>query len=480
MLRCKLAMAVLPRPYRCAAKPLRALAVEALLLWLLARCCGAPRPSGPCSEWFDNAWLKERGYSADVCCWRNHPDCWQDGHSFDTCCADYDLRPFEDSLQMLEQQRQSDGIGDVDAALAARALAVSPESLRGTALDGALPPEGLSDPPAYARPRDFFRAAVPAARLAAQMADRAAADSGTDEAKIVLFITSGPGNFARRSAIRRTWLRTLLEPGAAGVRYTFVLGAPDARDRERIAGIDTQLLEEQRRFGDVLLLSLVQDVYWGWEHTAKTFLGIVAAYARVPAAYYACLHDDVFVHLPRLVELVMPFVERSVEDEGIGDSTGLYIGNAYVGHDFVGFREGPAYEQMHGHRKMPPVMKGGLWLVDRIVARWLTSMMAGPAAELPWRLWPSDDDSVGLVFGELDLRRVHALRHGVEWFDWRLGDRCDGGQLVVAHDLKTPRELVEMWLLLEAYGDPCRGLEGGVVRPVSRPESFADLAGVAA
>ncbi|CAK9005077.1 unnamed protein product [Durusdinium trenchii] len=54
------------------------------------------------------------------------------------------------------------------------------------------------------------------------------------------------------------------------------------------------------------------------------------------------------------------------------------------------------------------------------------------AAEIPWKLWASDDDSVGLVFGELEIQ------HGLEWFDWRLGDRC-GEELIVAHDLKTPR-----------------------------------------
>ena len=32
------------------------------------------------------------------------------------------------------------------------------------------------------------------------------------------------------------------------------------------------------------------------------------------------------------------------------------------------------------------------------------------------------------------------LRHGIEWFDWRLGDHCDSEALVIAHDLKTPRD----------------------------------------
>lgn len=57
-------------------------------------------------------------------------------------------------------------------------------------------------------------------------------------------------------------------------------------------------------------------------------------------------------------------------------------------------------------------------------------------------------------------------------FDWRLGDRCDGEKLVVAHDLKTPRELFEMWARELAFGDPCYGGSGGAIRLTSRPEDF--------
>ncbi|CAK9005006.1 Hypothetical protein (Fragment) [Durusdinium trenchii] len=122
-------------------------------------------------------------------------------------------------------------------------------------------------------------------------------------------------------------------------------------------------------------------------------------------------------------------------------------------------------------------MKGGLWVIDHRLARWLASSMAS-AAEIPWKLWASDDDSVGLVFGELEIQRPHRLRHGLEWFDWRLGDRC-GEELIVAHDLKTPRELHELWTRHLAFGDPCHGLgaDAGAVRYASRPEDFAEEKG---
>ncbi len=36
------------------------------------------------------------GFSADVCCWRRHADCWRDGYDFETCCPGYNTKPFQD------------------------------------------------------------------------------------------------------------------------------------------------------------------------------------------------------------------------------------------------------------------------------------------------------------------------------------------------------------------------------------------------
>ena len=60
----------------------------------------------------------------------------------------------------------------------------------------------------------------------------------------------------------------------------------------------------------------------------------------------------------------------------------------------------------------------------------------------------------------------------LRWFDWRLGDFCDGSRLVVAHDLKTPRELWDFWLRQLVYGDTCHGSWGGQVRNSSKPQDF--------
>lgn len=218
------------------------------------------------------------------------------------------------------------------------------------------------------------------------------------------------------------------------------------------------------------MLSNLEDMYWGWEHTAKTFLAMLAALERQPTAqHFACLHDDVYVHAPRLAERLRVRNSRG---------HGLYFGNAYTGHEFVGHAETDVsdYEALHGHRLMPVVMKGGLWVVDRLLVMWVASALSGPAALIPWKLWASDDDSVGLVFGELDIDRVHGLRHGVEWFDWRLGDRCDGEQLIIAHDLKTPRELMDIWARQLFFDNPCHDAADGEVRWSSRPQDFMPAA----
>lgn len=184
------------------------------------------------------------------------------------------------------------------------------------------------------------------------------------------------------------------------------MSAPDNMTMSRVEQLHAQLRKEQQHFQDLLILPWLEDVYWVWQHAAKTFLALLAVLERQPfAKHFACLHDDVYVNLQKLVEILKaPY------------NDGLYLGNAYAGHEFVGHRRDDAteYQIMHGHLKMPIVMKGGLWVVDNALAQWVVASMSSATAKVPWRLWPSDDDTVGLVFGELDIQRPHSLRHGIE------------------------------------------------------------------
>lgn len=440
----------------------------------------AQRADGPCSDWFNNAWTKSQGHSADVCCWYNSTECWQGQFTFASCCADFDTTAHDVLLSSL---------GHAPAALSLAHLALSENprlasSASGPAasIDGQLLASdgvsaGVLGASEYASPRDFFRAIAPGARLALALAEEASGLAGVDHStvhggnwsdsvELVLIIMTAPGNFARRRAMRRSWLQ-MLSQGRLCTRFTFAIGAPDQWTLARSPAIVQELVSEQAEFGDLLFLRCLRDVYWGWEHTAKTFLAVTVALARAPRAkHFALLHDDVFVHVPRLLELL-----AAVGGDG---NSGMYLGNAYSGHDFVGHSasDGPTYQQLHGHRTMPIVMKGGLWVIDLALARWVAAMLGGPAGHVPWRLWPSDDDSVALAFAELDVDRLHVLRHGREWFDWRLGDRCDGENIVIAHDLKTPRELHDIWGRHVVFGDPCFGHKGGVVRWSSRPRDF--------
>eukprot|EP00435_Cladocopium_sp_Y103_P058218 s241_g20.t1 len=421
----------------------------------------ALRSDGPCSEWFDNAWLKSEGFSADVCCWGNHPACWHGADfSFESCCSDFNVRDLREGLAALGHQELD------DAVLAEAALPLSRPG-DDFAIRGAPKAEEIgsigSQLKSLTSPSSFFRQAAPAAAMVLEHSGSVEQMEG-----LVLFIMTAPGNFARREAIRKTWLQMLGWPGTETVRYIFVMCAPDQMTMSRVEQLDTQLRKEQQHFQDLLILPWLEDVYWGWQHAAKTFLALLAVLERQPfAKHFACLHDDVYVNLQKLVEVLkVPY------------NDGLYLGNAYAGHEFVGHRAGDAteYQVMHGHLKMPIIMKGGLWVVDNALAQWVVASMSSATAKVPWRLWPSDDDTVGLVFGELDIQRPHSLRHGIEWFDWRLQDRCDGDHLVVAHDLKTPRELWDFWARQLVYGNSCHGLQGGQVRNSSRPEDFLQSA----
>lgn len=253
-------------------------------------------------------------------------------------------------------------------------------------------------------PSSFFQQVAPAAAKVLKRSGSMEQMEGLEG--VVLFIMTAPGNFARREAIRKTWLQMLAWPGTETVRYIFVMCAPDNMTMSRVEQLHTQLRKEQQHFQDLLILPWLEDVYWGWQHAAKTFLALLAVLERQPfAKHFACLHDDVYVNLQKLVEILKaPY------------NDGLYLGNAYAGHEFVGHRKNDAteYQIMHGHLKMPIVMKGGLWVVDNALAQWVVASMSSATAKVPWRLWPSDDDTVGLVFGELDIQRPHSLRHGIE------------------------------------------------------------------
>ncbi|CAK9098432.1 unnamed protein product [Durusdinium trenchii] len=276
---------------------------------------------GPCSEWFDNAWLKSEGFSADVCCWGRHPSCWQGEHSYDTCCRDFDVSDFEKHLAALGHAPH----------LLAQTLPAEEHF--------AIQPSQTSSATAH----EFFRRAAPAARAVWTAA--AAAEDAASLHGLALLVMTAPGNFARRRAIRRTWLQMLTWPGTENITYAFAMCAPDALTNSRLLDFNRQLAEEQELFRDLLILPWLEDVYWGWPHAAKTFLALLAALERQPfAQHFAVLHDDVYVHIPRLALLLA--------DHPSGQ--GLYLGNAYRGHDFVGHRptDGEEYEEMHGHRKM--------------------------------------------------------------------------------------------------------------------------------
>ena len=100
--------------------------------------------------------------------------------------------------------------------------------------------------------------------------------------------------------MRQTWLSRGVGPA---VRYCFVVSAPDAETRARMPAVSDWLAEEHAAHRDVFLLGEVEDVYWGWQHTAKTILAFEAVYGLIDAQYYFNLHDDVYVALDRLLAL---------------------------------------------------------------------------------------------------------------------------------------------------------------------------------
>ena len=97
---------------------------------------------------------------------------------------------------------------------------------------------------AWPEPRPVARS--PAAFFASQV--RAPVPAGPKDG-LALVLMTAPGHFARREAIRSTWLQQL-----EGASYAFALSMPEAFSLERIPKLLEQLQEEQEIYGDLLVL----------------------------------------------------------------------------------------------------------------------------------------------------------------------------------------------------------------------------------
>ncbi|XP_042555567.1 lactosylceramide 1,3-N-acetyl-beta-D-glucosaminyltransferase [Dipodomys spectabilis] len=132
---------------------------------------------------------------------------------------------------------------------------------------------------------------------------------------LLLFIKTAPENYNRRSAIRKTWgnekyVRSQLN---ANIKTLFALGTPNPLSGE---GLQRQLLWEDQIYNDIIQQDFVDSFY---NLTLKLLLQFSWTNTFCPhAKFLMTADDDIFIHMPNLIEYLQNLEEIGVRDFWIG------------------------------------------------------------------------------------------------------------------------------------------------------------------
>lgn len=135
------------------------------------------------------------------------------------------------------------------------------------------------------------------------------------EVLLLLFIKTAPENYYRRSAIRRTWgseeyVRSQLN---ANIKTLFALGTPNPMKGEEL---QKKLVWEDQIYNDIIQQDFVDSFY---NLTLKLLLQFSWANTFCPhAKFLMTADDDIFIHMPNLIEYLQSLEQIGVQDFWIG------------------------------------------------------------------------------------------------------------------------------------------------------------------
>ncbi|XP_007934099.1 lactosylceramide 1,3-N-acetyl-beta-D-glucosaminyltransferase [Orycteropus afer afer] len=133
---------------------------------------------------------------------------------------------------------------------------------------------------------------------------------------LLLFVKTAPENYERRSAIRKTWgneeyVRSQLN---ANVKTLFALGTPSNPLRRE--ELQRKLVWEDKVYNDIIQQDFADSFY---NLTLKLLLQFNWANTFCPhAKFFMTADDDIFIHMPNLVEYLQSLEQIGVEDFWIG------------------------------------------------------------------------------------------------------------------------------------------------------------------
>ncbi|XP_062934396.1 lactosylceramide 1,3-N-acetyl-beta-D-glucosaminyltransferase [Cynocephalus volans] len=132
---------------------------------------------------------------------------------------------------------------------------------------------------------------------------------------LLLFVKTAPENYNRRSAIRKTWgneryIQTQLN---ANIKTLFVLGTPNPLKGEEL---QRKLIWEDQMYNDIIQQDFVDSFY---NLTLKLLLQFSWANIFCPRAkFLMTADDDIFIHMPNLIEYLQSLEQIGVQDFWIG------------------------------------------------------------------------------------------------------------------------------------------------------------------
>nr|XP_020442414.1 lactosylceramide 1,3-N-acetyl-beta-D-glucosaminyltransferase A-like [Monopterus albus] len=141
---------------------------------------------------------------------------------------------------------------------------------------------------------------------------------------LLLFVKTPPKNTERRSAIRSTWGNETYIQSSLGVtvKVVFALGSPKTKEEELSwsmrGGVDIQeqLIHEDGLHGDLIQQDFLDSFY---NLTLKLILQFHWMHSRCAhARFFMTADDDVFIHMPNLVNYLQDLSNRGVTDFWVG------------------------------------------------------------------------------------------------------------------------------------------------------------------
>ncbi|XP_010622592.1 lactosylceramide 1,3-N-acetyl-beta-D-glucosaminyltransferase [Fukomys damarensis] len=176
---------------------------------------------------------------------------------------------------------------------------------------------------------------------------------------LLLFVKTAPENYDRRSAIRKTWgnekyVRSQLH---ANIKTLFALGAPSPPRGEEL---QRKLVWEDQMYGDIIQQDFVDSFY---NLTLKLLLQFSWANTFCPhAKFLMTADDDIFIHMPNLIEYL-----QSLEQIGVRD---FWIGRVHRGAPPVRDRSSKYYVsyEMYQWPSYPDYTAGAAYVISSDVA----------------------------------------------------------------------------------------------------------------